>query len=350
MSPILSNIYLDKLDQYVKHTLLPVYNQGDRRKVNPAYVRLRSRKVRLEREGQHDKALALLRQMQQLPSLDPTDPGYRRLHYVRYADDTLLGFVGPKHEAEEIKHQLKEFLRTNLKLELSDEKTLITHASTQAAKFLGYEIALLKDDTKRDRRGHRNINGQIGLRVPAEVAHSAIKRYTRRGKSVHRTELTNNSVCDIVVQYQMEYRGLVQYYQMAYNLHRFNRLKWVMEQSLTKTLAHKLKISVSKVYERYRATLRTEHGATPGLWGVVERGKTKQPLVAVWGGIPLRRQTKGVLNDHPARLYTGHSELVQRLLADQCELCGLQDGIQVHHVRAPKDLRRQGRPEKPAWV
>src|SRR5439155_18267313 len=60
----------------------------------------------------------------------------------------LLGFVGPRSEAEEIKRQLSTFLREELQLTLSPEKTLITHARNEAAKFLGYEIATLQADTK----------------------------------------------------------------------------------------------------------------------------------------------------------------------------------------------------------
>jgi len=350
VSPILANIYLDKLDRFVEGVLCPAYNRGERRRINPPYLRLRSQRQRLKKRGHSEEARALFRQMQQLPSLDPADPDYRRLHYVRYADDTLLGFIGPKHEAEEIKRRLKEFLLQDLKLELSEEKTLITHAASQAARFLGYEIAVLNDDVKRDRRGYRSINGQIGLTVPHAVAQDACTRYLLHGKPVHRTELLHNAAYDIVVQYQAEYRGLVQYYQMAYNLHRFNRLKWVMEQSLTKTLAHKGRVSVDTVYERYRATLQTEFGTSPGLRIVVERGDGKKPLVATWGGIPLRRQMTAILTDQPPATYAGRSELVQRLLADHCELCGSRESVQVHHVRALKDLRKVGRPERPAWV
>jgi group II intron reverse transcriptase/maturase len=350
VSPILASIYLDRLDKFMETTLLPAYNRGAERRVNPVYVRLQGQRLWLDRHGRHAEARALRKQYQRLPASDPTDPAYRRLRYLRYADDVLLGFVGPRHEAEAIKRQLKAFLREPLKLELSDEKTLITHATTQAARFLGYDIVVLTDDAKRDRRGQRSINGQIGLKVPATVVRRACQRYLRSEKPVHRPALLHNAVYDIVVQYQAEYRGLVQYYQLAYNLHRFNRLKWVMEQSLTKTLASKLRISVKKVYARYQARLQTDHGSTPGLRVTVERGDGKKPLVATWGGIPLRRQTKAVLKDDPPPMYAARAQLVQRLLADTCELCGSQDGIQVHHVRALKDLRRPGRMERPAWV
>lgn len=78
--------------------------------------------------------------------MDPEDPDFRRLKYVRYADDFLLGFIGPKHEAEEIESRIREFLTTQLGLELSDAKTLITHGRTAAARFLGYEIVVSQND------------------------------------------------------------------------------------------------------------------------------------------------------------------------------------------------------------
>ena len=135
LSPILANIYLDKLDKFVEGTLLPTYTCGDRRKPNPEWQRLQQRARIAGKKGQREEAITLCRQMQQLPSLDPTVPGYRRLRYVRYVDDWLLGFSGPRAEAEVIKRDVKEFLRDTLKLELSEAKTLITHARTKAARF-----------------------------------------------------------------------------------------------------------------------------------------------------------------------------------------------------------------------
>jgi hypothetical protein len=350
LSPLLANLYLDKLDRYVETTLLPAYNRGERRRINPPYLRLRDQRQRLKRRGEEVQARELRRQMQRLPSLDPADPDYRRLQYLRYADDWLLGFAGPRHEAEEIKQQLAAFLYDELKLELSQDKTLITHARTQTARFLGYDLVVLNNDQKRDRRGHRSINGQIGLKVPREVVRAKCARYLRRGKAIHRPELLHESVYSIVVQYQQEYRGLVEYYRLAYNLHQLNRLKWLMEQSLAKTLAAKLKLSVHKIYRRYQATLQTEHGPRAGLQVTVQRGAGQKPLIANWGGVTLARQAKAVLNDQPSHIWGSHTGLEQRLLADTCELCGSHDDIQVHHIRALKDLRRKGRAERPYWM
>ncbi|MDQ6644513.1 MAG: reverse transcriptase domain-containing protein [Chloroflexota bacterium] len=352
LSPILANIYLAKLDKYVETMLLPIYNRGDRRKINPEYAQIRGKVIRLKQMGQKEESLKLRRQMQQLPSLDPDDPAYRRLRYIRYADDVLLGFSGPRMEAEEIKHRLKEFLRDELKLTLSEEKTLITHARREAARFLGYEVVVLNNDHKLDRRGHRSINGQIGLKVPSDVVRAKYTGYLRKGKPIHRTELIHDSVYSIMAQYQAEYRGIVEYYRLAYNLYQLNRLRWVMERSLTQTLAHKLRISVSKIYQRYQTSIETEAGPRVGLQVKVERAEGKKPLIAQWGGITLARNMKTVLNDQPPRVWGTHShtELEKRLLAETCELCGSHEKVEVHHIRALKDLRQKGRAERPEWV
>jgi hypothetical protein len=350
LSPILSNIYLDQLDRFVEQTLLPAHNRGDRRTLNPPYVHLRAAVQTLRKAGAHQQARALRRQMQHLPSLHPTDPDYRRLRYIRYADDVLLGFAGPRDEAEAIKQQLGAFLREHLKLTLSEEKTLITHARSQAARFLGYEITVLYRDTKLDRRGHRSLNGQIGLKVPVDVVHAKCDRYLAQARPCHRPELLHDTPYSIVAQYQQEFRGLAEYYQLAFNLHRLNRLKWVTEQSLVKTLACKLRISVAQVYKRYQTMLQTETGPRVGLQVRVARGEGKKPLIANWGGITLQRRPSAVLNDAPPLIWGARTELEKRLLAQTCELCGAREDIHVHHIRALKDLRQPGRASRPAWM
>jgi group II intron reverse transcriptase/maturase len=351
VSPILSNIYLDRLDRFVEQTLLPTYNHKSRRRTNPEYRLLRKNAKRLRTEGQEAQAKEVDKQSRKLPSRDPNDPDYRRLRYIRYADDFLLGFSGPRDEAEEIKQELKEYMHRELKLELSQEKTLITHARSEAARFLGYEIVVLHEDNKLHRNGQRNINGCVGMKIPADVVRSKCAPYRKRGKPVHRPERLNDSVFSIISQYQQEYRGIVEYYRLAYNLStQFKRLKWVMETSLTKTLAHKLRISVNKVYKRYKTTIQTEDGPYKVLKVEIVR-EGKKPLVAQWGGISLARNRSAVLNDNPPVAWNhDRTEVLERLLANVCELCGSTDQVQVHHIRALKDLQRTGRAEKPEWV
>jgi Type II intron maturase len=170
---------------------------------------------------------------------------------------------------------------------------------------LGYAITTLHDDAKRTKRKTngtgqetkcRSVNRQIGLQVPQDVIKAKCERYKQGEEAIHRTELLARSDFEIVMTYQLEYRGIVNYYRLAYNVHRFRELKRVMETSLTKTMAHKYKVSVPTVYDGNR------------------------------------------------------TELVQRLLADFCELCGSDKDVEVHHVRAMRKLHEYpGRP-KPEWV
>ena len=208
VSPILSNIYLDRLDKYVENVLIPANTRGTDRRDNREYIRLRSRMVYHRNVGHHSLAVELRKQMQQLPSGDPHDPDYRRLRYVRYADDFVLGFIGPRAEAQQVKESLETFLRDSLKLELSQEKTLITHATSQAARFLGYELVNQQANDQHDHRGQRKVNGRIGLRVPAEVIDQHCRAYMRNGKPAHRNELLADDDYTIVSRYQAEFRGV----------------------------------------------------------------------------------------------------------------------------------------------
>jgi Type II intron maturase/Reverse transcriptase (RNA-dependent DNA polymerase) len=344
----MSNIYLHKLDNFVETVLIPEYTRGRVRKQDTGYARVRAASNRARQRGDRDTARQLRKQLRSMPSGDPRDPGYRRLQYCRYADDTLLGFAGPKAEAEEIKARLAAFLRDDLKLELSQDKTLITHARTQAAKFLGYEITVLHNDRKVT-KGIRRANGTISLRVPAAVIKAKSAPYLARGKPARRPRLRNEDDHTIVAAYGAEYRGIVQYYLLAGNVARLYRLHWVMETSLLKTLADKHRSSVSKMARKHKAVTDTPHGPRKCVEARIERNG-RNPLVARFGGIPLRRQKDAVILDRlPVPGIIRHKELVTRLLADRCEICGHAGQVDVHQVRKLADLGKPGRP-RPAWA
>jgi len=233
-SPVLSNIYLHKLDAFVENTLIPEFTRGRLRARNPHYRAVEHAIVRARRRGDRAEVRSLYRRLHSLPSQDPGDPGYRRLRYCRYADDTLLGFAGPKAEAEQIKQRLAAFLRDDLTLELSPDKTLITHARTQRARFLGYEITVASSATRTrrpstsDGRNRRSLNGTVVLRVPASVIKAKSAPYLSRGKPACRNPMINESDYNIVARYGAEYRGIVQYYLLAGDVFRLHRLRWVM--------------------------------------------------------------------------------------------------------------------------
>ncbi|MFL6125192.1 group II intron reverse transcriptase/maturase, partial [Actinophytocola sp.] len=296
ISPILSNIYLDKLDTFVETVLIPEYTSGVNRARNRAYLDIEVMIRRARRHGDRDTVRRLHKQLRRLPSADPQDPGYRRLRYVRYADDHLLGFTGPKREAEQIKQRLARFLREDLKLELSQEKTLITHARTGAARFLGYEITVQHSDHKIT-KGRRSANAAIGLRVPRAVVQAKCAPYLKRGKPAFRPQLVNRDDLAIINTYGAEYRGLTQYYMLAGDVYRLTKVHWVMASSLLRTLARKYRSTVTKMAAKYDAVVDTPHGPRKCFEANKERDDGRAPLTTRFGGIPLKRQKKAIIVD-----------------------------------------------------
>jgi group II intron reverse transcriptase/maturase len=348
VSPVLSNIYLHKLDTYVETVLIPQHTRGITRRRNPGYARATRELGRARRSGNRAQARKLLRQQRALPTGDPHDPAYRRLHYSRYADDHLLGFTGPKAEAEAIKDQLAAFLREDLKLELNPDKTLITHARTRAARYLGYEIITQHSDSKVT-GGGRSVNGKIGLRVPLDVIKAKRAPYRRHGTPWQRTAMQNLDDYDIVRIYGAEYRGVVQYYLLAADVWRLDRLRLDAQTSMLKTLAAKHKSTVSKIATRHKAKIETPHGLRTCFEAKLARDG-KQPLVARFGGIPLKRDRNAVLADRVSgSVPYPRKELVRRLLARRCELCGNPGTVIVHQVRKLASLGTPG-PGQPAWA
>lgn len=356
VSPILSNIILNELDQFVEKELIPQYNRGQKRRRNPHYEHLHQAMVSARRRGQTDLSHQLKRERQSQPSVDPQDPGYRRLRYCRYGDDFLLGWTGSRQEALEIKQKIQDFL-TTLKLALSEEKTLITHATSERARFLNYEIYAGQNNTKltshKQQAQHitRSINGKIILSVPKEVAQEWQHRFTHKGKPIHRAYLMKCSDYEIVQTYGLEFQGLVNYYTMAHNVStQLYPVKYAYQQSLAKTLAAKHNQKVSWVYRKYKR--KSDQGVTAMIVEVPNPKNPDKPLMAKFGDKPICFNPNIVIRDNMAQFYHGRNELVRRLLANECELCGSSEKINVHHVQKLKNIRKkyQGRPEPPRWA
>lgn len=162
-----------------------------------------------------------------------------------------------------MKQQLQKFLQEELRLELSEAKTLITHARSEAARFLGYQITTMHKDTKHTVRHAcngiqtdvRNINGVMGLKVPEDVVEAKCQSYMQKGKAIQRAELLRESDYTIILTYQLEFQGIANYYRLAYNMRSLNKLRWNMQVSLLKTLANKYKMPVQQVVKKYKAKI-----------------------------------------------------------------------------------------------
>ena len=348
VSPVLSNIYLDRFDTFVEQEVVPAWTRGRVRRRSREYGNITATIGYWRRKGDRDKVKALRKIQKSIPSGDVHDPGYRRLRYCRYADDHLLGFAGSKAEAEQIRDQLAAFLRGELKLELSTEKTLITHARTRKARFLGYDIWTRQADTWHT-RGGRSINGSIALGVPPETVDARCRTYQRKqGKPLIRNDLIRTSDYNIIAAFGSEYRGYVQYYLLAGNINRLNKLRTVMERSMFSTLAAKHRRPPWAMRDRHRTTVTTPYGKRR-CFEAVQRTPSGKVFTARFGGIPLRRKKHARLIDGAWPARRGR-QLIARLNAGICEMCESRNGITVHHVGRLTDLNRYSTKAAPQWV
>jgi hypothetical protein len=239
-------------------------------------------------------------------------------------------------------------LRGELALELSARKTLITHARTRAARFLGYEITVRHDDSKIT-GGRRMLNGTIAVRVPLDVIKAECASYRQHGKPWHRPGLQNLDDYDIVRIYGAEYRGVAGYYLLASDAWRLHALRWNAETSMLKTLAAKHKSTVSKMAARYKAKIETPHGLRTCFEARVSRDG-KKDLVVRFGGIPLLRNSDGFIADPaPVLAPAPRKELIHRLRTSRCELCGQRGTVAVHQVAKLARLGTPG-PGQPTWA
>ena len=187
---------------------------------------------------------------------------------------------------------------------------------------------------------------------PSQPARDVIKAkcapFLKLGKPERRNRMVNEDDHTIVRTYGAQYRGLVEYYLLAGDVYRLNRLEWVMKTSMLKTLACKHNSTVTTMADRYKTTISTPSGPRRCFEARVER-EGRQPLIARFGGIPLRRKKHAVLTDRiPRPVTVRRKELVTRLQAGRCELCTQTGTVDVHHVRALAELHRPGQPQ-PVW-
>jgi group II intron reverse transcriptase/maturase len=355
ISPLFANIYLHKLDEYVENILRPKSTRGKVRRTSPAYNQHTKAMLRAKQIGDAELWKRLKLEQRSIPVTKHDDDKFRRLTYVRYADDFILSFCGPKAEAEDIKSQIRDFLRNALKLELSEEKTLITHTK-EPARFLGYDISIMKDDGQMiactNRLGtfrKRSINGLVKLTVPWEKIDEKCRDFIRDGKPRRRMDQMANEDFSIVAWYGIVFRGVSEYYCMAHDRARkLSKLKYVMQTSMLKTLAAKHKTSVNVMAKTYRVeAFDASSNEMYTAYRVKVERPGKYPLFATFGGFSLRRQDKEI-KDQPTRNRNGRTEILERLLADRCENCGSEDGCQVHHVKKVSDLMKWK--DRPDWA
>ena len=355
VSPILANIYLDKLDKYVKEYIRH-FDKGTKRRSGKESNDLTNerkrtvRKLRKVKDGAEKAALvARLKAIEQeraaFPSGDEMDGSYRRLKYIRYADDFILGVIGSKEDAQRIKEDIKSFLSASLALELSEEKTLITHTG-KSAKFLGYEITVTRNNHQR-----RDVQGRLrrtyGKRVRLNVSmatlrdklleYGAMEIKLRNGKEIWkpkcRSGLIFNDDLEILDRYNRETVGFCNYYLIANNCVVLHNFRYIMEYSMYKTFAGKYRSTVRKINKKYRLnklfTVKYE-----------QKGVIKS---RTFYKTSFKRRTTAFNGSCDIEPYSiadvSRTNLTDRLKAEKCELCGATGKLIMHHVRNLKDLK-----------
>jgi len=344
ISPLLANIYLHQLDKYVLQELKPDFNKGTERAEYIEHSRMRGKMRYAQLTNNREAYQNYRKQLKQLPRSDDFDPNYRRLLYIRYADDFLIGVIGSKAEAEDIKGKVGNYLET-LKLSMPQEKTKITHAATGKARFLGYDIY------RMSRKHSRRVNGTIQLSVPESVVEKLLKRYTQNGNGIHRAQILQAPDEEIIQIFDTELRGYYNYYNLAYNVsNRIGKVQYYMWQSLVKTLARKHQMSVKAVVNRYHpknAKLKRVLAVTCQK----DNGKT---VTFTYGDFSLiRRQISYETADtDPYLPGLDFNEITRRMIQTTCELCGATNvKLEVHHIRRLKDIRQKvDKKEALRWV
>ncbi len=358
VSPLLANIVLHELDKFIEDKLLPTHTRGKNRKTNKEYANLAYRINKLTWQGKTEEAAKLRKTLRTSSYSDAMDNDYRRLRYIRYADDFILGYIGSKEEAEHIKDYIRIWLKQELGLTLNIEKTTITNSLQERAQFLGYEIYNIygdKAEVRQSAKGlmfkRRTVNGQVQLKVPSKVVDEWISKYSKNGKPIHRNTYLVMSDFEIIHAYGSEWRGLVNYYALANNIHTLREVEWTMLQSLTATLAGKHQTTRTKIRERYETT---EEGKKAIVCAIPNPKNPDKPLKAIMGGIPLTIKRNQFDEDVDKLIWKpkyGRTELTSRLIAHKCEICGSTEKVEVHHIRSIKQLKQQFRnKELPEWV
>lgn len=360
MSPILANIYLSELDAFMEQYKERFDLGGKKRRVTKEYSRLNGTHERLRKkydmlkdtlpEDERKEMSKQLRQVQleklRLPLYPVHDSSYKRIQYNRYADDFVIGVIGSKADAEQVKSDIGRFLRDTLHLTLSEDKTKVTH-SAKSVRYLGYDFCITRDKSfKRTENGRlqRLWSHRVKLTMPHEKWFDKLLEYgackikkdengAERWKIVHRGYLMNNQDIEIISKFNSEIRGIYNYYRLAQNVSTLDKFANIMKKSMYKTYAGKYRTTVSKIKDKYMRD---------GVFGVDYPTKTGIKRCELYhdGFKRVKDDMLDYVDVLPQyRKYQKKNDLATRLKRKVCELCGeAAEDIQMHHVRRMKDL------------
>ena len=361
ISPVLCNVYLHELDKFMEE-YAQTFKCGKKKQLNPeyskvvkkaSYYRCMGRKkwmdLTQEERKEWSKNVKTLEKMgKQLTPSVPLDNSYKRIQYTRYADDFIIGVIGSKSDAEQIKFDVGKFLKDKLDLEMSETKTKVTHTGDRA-RFLGYDITVSRSqDLKKSISGYkiRSHAGTVKLLVPREkwvgklLEYKAIKiKINENGKerfvALHRGKLVNQRDIEILARYNAEVRGLYNYYSIANDSYKIGRFANLMKYSMYKTFACKYKTNVHEIKRRY---------CVGDLFTVAYETRAGRKTTTFYRD-GFKRKEKATKFDNVSELpqfskYAKTNTLKQRVERHTCELCNKDcRNLEIHQVKKLKDLK-----------
>jgi len=352
ISPILANIYLDKFDKYMEG-IIKEFNCGMQRKSNKEYVKWNNKANKLRQKIKQNKDIEAsreeyrkaIKEREKYPRCEYNDASFKRLYYIRYADDFLVGVIGTRKETESINIKIKEFLKKYLNLEMNMNKTKIIHHKDKVL-FLGYEIATVINDKEP------TLNGKVFLWVPYQKMVDFIIKNgygkwfqdklsgKQRLKAIHNTNLVNVEELEILLQYNTKIRGLYNYYQLASNVCKMNNFNYVCQLSFLRTLSLKYRTTCAKLYKN-KNYYQNKH------IGITHKNKFYEffngPFNVV-KYIKFNKEIDAIININK---YFSRNSLLKRMEANMCEYCQSTTGpFEVHHIRKLKDLKGKTNWEK----
>lgn len=348
ISPLLANIYLNELDKFAEKTAKAFYKKRDRehtKEYDAVMNALVLVKYHLKKAtGQQKSDLLkqkkrLQRQLRKIPCSSQTD---KVMKYVRYADDFIIGVKGDKIDCEKIKKQFGDFISQELKMELSEEKTLITHSS-QFARFLGYDIRVRRDNTVKPHGTHlqRTMNMNVELCIPFQdkimpfLFNKSIIRQLKDStlEPIARKYLYSCTDLEILTAFNAELRGICNYYALASNYTKLSYFAYFMEYSCLRTLAGKHKTTSRKILNKYKSD---------GKWSIPYKTKsgTKYCKFADYMKCKKSVDFDEVIVDYAVMHASTRTTFEDRLSAEVCELCGkINAPLEIHHVNKVKNLK-----------
>ena len=265
-SPILCNIYLDKLDRFMIN-IIEMDTLGKYRKQNPNYTKARYQyKKAISNDCDPETIKHLKGEMENIPNTDRYDPNFRRVRYVRYADDFLIGLIVPMAYADDLKQKIKEFLKNELCLRLSDEKTKITHAVDKDVTFLGYIIR--KGPVNHSKFQNHPFDPTIRVYMNTDGIREKLRENGMckgNGYPIGITRLLRESPEEIIKYGNQVLRGILTQQRGCTNFYNGWRIQYIVQFSIAKTLARKFDISMKKVFARYGKTLKVNYQNAKGI-------------------------------------------------------------------------------------